>query len=77
MVVVTGVMMVLTEREAREQCVRASELAGQLLIEKLKLCAMIDCYLMGSETLEKIDNSARKLLDEVGYNESRGLEEGS
>ena len=31
------------------------------------LCGIIDCYLMGSETLEKIDVSARKLLAEVGY----------
>ena len=31
------------------------------------LCGIIDCYLMGSESLEKIDSSARKLLDEVGF----------
>ena len=32
-----------------------------------RLCGIIDCYLMGSESLEKIDSSARKLLDEVGF----------
>ena len=32
-----------------------------------RLCGIIDCYLMGSESLEKIDVSARKLLDEVNY----------
>jgi hypothetical protein len=41
--------------------------AEQLLVEKLKLCGIIDCYLMGSESLEKIDVSARKLLEEAGY----------
>ena len=32
-----------------------------------RLCGIIDAYLMGSESLEKIDVSARKLLDEVNY----------
>ena len=32
-----------------------------------RLCGIIDAYLMGSESLEKIDVSARKLLEEVGY----------
>ena len=32
-----------------------------------RLCGIIDCYLMGSESLEKIDVSARKLLAEVRY----------
>ena len=32
-----------------------------------RLCGIIDCYLMGSECLEKKDGSARKLLEEVGY----------
>jgi hypothetical protein len=32
-----------------------------------RLCGIIDAYLMGSESLEKIDVSARKLLDEVEY----------
>ena len=32
-----------------------------------RLCGIIDAYLMGPESLEKIDVSARKLLDEVNY----------
>mgnify|MGYP003628805106 FL=1 len=32
-----------------------------------RLCGIIECYLIGSESLEKIDDSAKMLLDEVGY----------
>ena len=48
-------------------CPGLTIIPASILVEKVKLCGIIDCYLMGSESLEKIDVSARKLLEEVGY----------